>query len=129
MADGIRIDDSEVRALAADLGRVPAKTLPAVDAVMKRGAQNVKETMRSDAEGHASLPHFPRSITYDRVMGTGIEYEIGPDKDRMQGPLGSILFYGTSRHGPVLDIEVGIREEAPRLEDNLSKVAVGLLGM
>lgn len=129
MADGIRIDDSEVRALAADLGRVPARTLPAVDAVMKRGAQNVKETMRSNAEGHASLPHFPRSITYDRKLGTGIEYEIGPDKGQSQGPLGSILYFGTSRHGPVLDLEVGIRDEAPRLEKHLGTVAAGLLGM
>lgn len=129
MADTVRVDDSDLRRLAADLGHVPAKTIPAIDAVVKKGANNVKETMRADASGHPRSPHFPRSITFDRVLGTGIGYEIGPDKDRRQGALGNLLYFGTSTQGPTLDIEVGIRGEAPRLERNLGEVAAGLLGM
>lgn len=129
MADGVRIDDSEVRRLGADLGRIPAKTVPAVDQVMKKGANNVKETMRADASGHPTFPHFPRSISYDRVLGRGIGYEIGPDKDRPQGALGNILYFGTSRNAPVLDIDHGLTEEAPRLEKHLGELAAGLLGM
>lgn len=129
MADGIRVDDSEVRRLGADLGRIPAKTVPAVDAVMRKGANNVKETMRADASGHPTFAHFPRSISYDRKLGTGIEYEIGPDKDRPQGALGNLLYFGSSKNAPVLDIDHGLTEEAPKLEKHLGQVVSGLLGM
>lgn len=129
MTDGIRVDDSQVRRLSQELGRVPARTIPAVDAVMKKAADNVKKTMAADASGHPRFRAFPRSISYDRKLGTGIEYEIGPDKDRTQGALGNILYYGTSNNPPVLDVEVGIRDEAPRLEKNLGDVAAGLLGL
>lgn len=126
----VRVDDSEVRRLSADLGRVPSRVVPAVDQVMKRGAQNVKEAMAEDASGHATFPHFPRSISYDREPSPrGVSYEIGPDKQRTQGALGNILYFGTSDTGPVLDIEVGIRAEAPRLESHLADVSVRVLGL
>lgn len=131
MPDMVRMESSQVRELAADLGRVPAKSVPAVDQVMKRGANNVKRDMRRHAEGHPTFPHFPRSISYDRVPSEDerITYEIGPDKDRMQGALGNLLYFGSSNNAPVLDIEHGLRDEAPRLERHLGEVAAGLLGM
>lgn len=123
------IDMSEVTKLSADFGHAAGEVVPVVDAVVKRGAQNVKTAMVAEAEADGSYKHFSRSISYDRAYGLGvIGYEVGPDKSRSgtQAALGNLLFFGGANNGPVLDIEVGLREEAPRLVENLGKAATHL---
>lgn len=132
MADQVRVDDSQVRELAADLRQIPQKAMPTFQAIMKRGANNVKRDMQEHARGHRTFPHFARSISYDRVRDVpGIAYEIGPDKDRLGtgAPLANLLYFGSSNNAPVLDLDVGIRAEAPRLERHLKDAVTGLLGL
>lgn len=122
------IDTSEFRALAADLGKASSKVFKEAEATTKKAAQNIKETMRADAKSSGSYKHFSGSITYDRAMSVGeIGYEIGPDKDMTQGALGNILYFGTSNNAPVLDMEVGLRKEAPEYERRMGDLAEGLL--
>lgn len=119
----ITVDMSEVNRLAADFGRIPGRAVPEADAISKKAAQNIKDQMVAEAESSGSYKHFAAAITYDRAFGFGkIGYEVGPDKDRTQGALGNILYFGTSKNGPVLDIEAPMRAEAPRFEQ-----AVGLM--
>lgn len=123
------IDASELRNLAADLGNVSGRMIPAVDAVVEKAALNVKDEWVRAVSGSSRLCHYPRSISYDRVPSlTAVEYEVGPDKDRMQGPLGNIAEFGTSTLPPAKPgAAVAVNREAPRLEENLARVVEGLL--
>ena len=120
------VDTSELRALEAELEQIPAEKLPQFKAVVVKGAVNVKTGMRADAAGGQSYRHFPRSIDFDVIDG-GLGAEIGPDKGRIQGALGNLLYFGTSRTGGVLDINGPLNREAPRFEDALADVAEDIL--
>lgn len=120
------IDMREVTQLSADFGRAAGETLREVDQVMEKGAINVKKAMVAEAESDGSYKRFSRSISYDRAYGYGtVGYEVGPDKGRRgtQAALGNLLYFGSENNSPVLDIEVGIREETPRLMDHLGRTA------
>lgn len=122
------IDTSEFRALAADLGKASREVFKEAEKVTEKAAHNIKTTMADDAKSSGTYRHFAGSISYDRAMSAGqIGYEIGPDKERMQGALGNILYFGTSKNAPVLDVEVGLRKEAPEFERRIGEMAEGLL--
>lgn len=123
------IDMSEVMKLSADFGHASARALPAVDRVVERGALNVKTKMAAEAESDGHYKRFSRAISYDRAYKLGVvSYEVGPDKSRSgaQGALGNLLYFGSANNGSVLDIEVGLRDEEPRLVENLAKIATDL---
>lgn len=91
--------------------------------IVKSGAA-IQRRMRADAEGIGHAPSFPASITTDLTQTfAGPEVEIGPDKDRRQGALGNILYYGTSKNGPVRNLIVGIEAELPLFEKALGDAA------
>lgn len=122
MAD---VDFSQVEKLAADLQAVPEETRPKFRAVVSKGALNVKNQMREEASGHPTYRHFPSSISYDMQGDYGAE--IGPDKSRVQGALGNLLYFGTSKTGGVLDINGPLNREAPRFTDAIADVAEDIL--
>lgn len=110
-------DTSEVGKLAADLEKIPAQAVRPLRAAMQTSARRIRDGMRSSVAGHAHLPQFPSSITYEtHEKANGIEAEIGPDKSRTQGALGNIVFFGTSKNGPVADINAPLDAEAPSFE-------------
>ena len=123
------LDVSEVTGLARDLGRVQAAVVPAVEAVMKKAAQNVRDEWARHVDGSARLVHLPRALSYDRAFTVGgVEYEVGYDKDRRQGALGNIAEYGTSKHGPVRPgAAAALARESSNLDKYLGDVAAGLL--
>ncbi|TDE02837.1 hypothetical protein [Jiangella asiatica] len=124
----ITVDASEVLRVAADVGKMPGRAVKEGRAVVEKGALNTKNQMRDEASGHPTFPAFPNSITYDIEYGVGkIEAEIGPDKDKTQGALGNLLYFGSSNNGPVLDVESGLRAEAPKFEKALGLMADKLL--
>ncbi len=116
-----------LRELSADLGRIAASALPEVDAIAKRGAQNVKDDMVSDAEGSRYFRRLARSISYDRAYRAGeVGYEIGPDKSR-GGQLGVIAYFGGANGGGgTLDIDGPLEREEPRLMAQLDKWLGGM---
>ena len=124
------IDLSEVRALATDLGKTTREVEKEADRVLERGALGVKNVMAADAQrltGHAK--HFHRSISYDRRAGVGrLSYEVGPDKERMQGALGNLVYFGSRNNAPQLDIEAGMIEEEPRLMSEMGKMLERVMG-
>lgn len=116
----IQLDTRELSRLAADLGRVPASVVPACGVVLDQTAQIVRDDMRRVARSRRSIRHFARSITYDI---RGLRAEIGPDKNLRQGPLGNVLYFGTHRHGPVLEHpNAALDRAAPRFEATLASV-------
>ncbi|MEU7044936.1 hypothetical protein AB0A77_28310 [Streptomyces varsoviensis] len=83
-------------------------------------ARKVKDSARQRISGHKYLPHYPYSISYDlKISGAGVEAEIGPDKEAVQGPLGNIIEYGTSRDAPLPHL-------GPALEENADDLARGM---
>lgn len=125
MSIRVSVDVDGARELGRDLQNVPAEAMPKFRRVVERGANNIKRDMRSDASNGQSYRHFPYTIDYDMVGD--LEAEIGPNKDRVQGALGNILYFGTSKNAPVLDINRGLRREAPRFELALADVAEDVL--
>lgn len=114
----IEFDASDLDRLAVEIGRQEVKAAAGLYAVGTKAAVNVKQGMAADASGLAHAPQFPASISYD-VAPAGIRsvlWRIGPDKDRPQGALGNILYFGTSKNAPVLDVGKALREETPRIE-------------
>lgn len=123
-------DFSEVGKLAVDLGKAVSKLLPEVDAVVKKGAQNVKNEMVQDAARSRFFRGIGPTISYDRAYGLGsVGYEIGPDRDRgMQAPLAGVAYFGgVNGGGGTLDIDKPLRNEEPRLVKALSELGDGLL--
>lgn len=117
------MDMSEVTAVARGLGRISARALPDVDAVLKRGAQNIKEGMAADASESASFKSLAGSISYDSRYGIGrAQYEIGPDKAKRGGALGNIYYFGTSRGGGSGDLDKQLNLEAPNTLRHLEEL-------
>lgn len=126
----LNADFSEVHKLSFDLGRASARVVPAVDAVMKRAASNVKDDMVADASKSRHFSGIARTISYDRVAGLrGIGYEVGPDRERGgQAPLAGIAYFGGVRGGGgTLDIDGPLQREAPNLDRYLGDALKGLL--
>lgn len=115
---------AETEALVADLAAAPARLAELLPPVVSKGALNVKGDWRTNASGNPHAPHYPFSITYDLAAdATGVEAEIGPDKNLRQGPLGNILEYGTSKNPPHLDGARALAAEEPRFIEACAVVA------
>jgi len=97
---GASVDISDLTRLVADLGRAGRQAVKPARELLTKVADEVRDDLRQQARGHATFPHFPRSITVDV---RGLDAEIGPDKQRRQGALGNVLYFGTSRTAPVLE--------------------------
>lgn len=121
--DGITVDTHEIDQLAADFLAealaIDLRVLPVVEAT----AQRVQDDARANASGHPSLPHYPASITHDvRHDAGGIYAEIGPDKDLPQGPLGSIIEYGSANNAPQGNLAKASAQNEDRFEAELAAV-------
>lgn len=123
------VDTSDLRQYGVNLGKVAASTLEDVDAVAKKGAQNIKDDLVSEAEASTHFRHMAGAISYDSKYGLGsVGYEIGPDKARRGGALGNIAYFGTSRGGGTLDIDGPLAREAPQFENEMAKLVDRLAG-
>lgn len=88
--------------------------------VVSKGALNIKNDLRDDAKSNGHYKHFHRSISYEK---TGeLEAEIGPDKDKIQGALGNLLYFGRSDTAGVLDFEQPWQREVPKFQKALGDV-------
>lgn len=131
MTGFLGVDMSEVNKLAADLTAASFAVLPATEKVISVGAVKVKKDAAKRikaADQYGRLPAYPSSITYDTgTRGTTVTAEIGPDKDRNQGPLGNVLEYGTSDTPPIPHLQPALEAEAPIVEQMLAQLAAGLV--
>lgn len=118
----------ELRKIGVNMGKIASKALPEVDAIVKKGAQNIKEDMAAEAKASRHFKGMAGSISYDRQYGVGsVGYIIGPDKGRRGGALGNIYYFGTSRGGGSGDLEGPLNRETPNLAKHLGDL-LGDLG-
>lgn len=122
------IDNSELDALAADLGRVGAAIIPDVESVMQKGAGAIRDQWKRNVSGSRTLKHYPRSITAERKFTmAGVEYEVGPESGG-QGSLGHLAEYGSSRMPPFKPgAKAAVDAEGPNIENALADLAGRLL--
>ena len=113
----------ELRKFASDLEKISHKALPEVEAVLKKGANNIKEDLIDGIPSSSSWRALKGAISYDRTSSIGaIGFTIGPDKARRGGALGNLWYFGGSRGGGYGDLEGPLAREAPNLERELGKV-------
>jgi len=117
----ISVDTSELRAAVADMTSVDSRLRPDVAAVVKKGAQNVKEDLQAQARKSRHFRGFAPGISYDMV--DDFEAEIGPAKGK-PGSLANIAYFGTSRGGGTVE-EPGeaLQREVPSFEKYLGDIA------
>ena len=123
------IDDLELRGLIADLGKVPGRAVKPLDAVVKRGAQNLKDEYNGQFARSRHFKGAAGSVTYDSTTSIGrISYEVGPDKERRAGALGNLFFFGGANGGGGTgDLDGPVDAEEPRMMENIEKVMGDLL--
>lgn len=124
MSDGA----AELKQLAVNLGHVAGDALKDVDAVLKKGVDNMKREMQADVSGSRHFKSMAGSISYESHYLPGrARWVVGPDKSRRGGALGNIYYFGTSRGGGSGDIDKPLRSEEPKtmraLADLLDKWA------
>lgn len=121
---------SELADLAADLRNAGDDVLDEGRKIVQKGALNVKTEARQLISGRAHLPHYPSSITYDTAIdhgGGSITAHIGPDKDKSQGPLGTILENGSIHNAPIPHLNPALDNEEPRFERAAGELGERLL--
>lgn len=120
-------DISGLNELVSDLTAAPIRVQRQVDAVVRKGATNVKNDWRQRASGLRHAPLYPASITFDAGWKRGgYEAEVGPDKALPQGALGNLITYGSVNNPPSGDDIAVADAEAPRFEKAMRDLAEGL---
>jgi hypothetical protein len=128
MTDELRIDTSELRTLTADLGRASGAVTAGADAVLKRGAQNVKVGMVDAFKRSTHFRQVAPAVSYDRLPGIGsITYEIGPTIGGAGSLAGIAVDGGARGGGGTVDVDSVLTGEAPNVERELGKLLGGLL--
>ena len=114
MATSIRVTglNELVLQLDAATSRLPVE----VQAVLGRAGLNIKKDAAARVGGRKYLPAYPRSISYDvsAKLG-GYQVEVGPDKDRPQGPLGNIIEDGSVNSAPIPHLSPALDAEEPKV--------------
>ena len=119
----INFDFSEIDALAADLGEVPARTRKNIRTAVEVTARHVKESWREPLSGSGSVPGGARSISYDiKSSSDGVEAEIGPEIGG-PGALVGMLEYGTPAVGPTGYGHAALQRNQKDFMDGLAKAA------
>ena len=124
----MHIDDTEVRALQRKLAKVPADVVAEVFQVGKKAAQNIKDGLAEDARGSQYFGLIAEATSYDvKRKLRGVEFEIGPDRDRGGKPgrvarLANIAYFGGANGGGgTLDFDRPAKEELPRLDAHIAR--------
>ncbi len=119
----IRIDTSELEAVAADFTAGPGRVQRRAPEVLARSSKRVQASLTSDATGHRQLRGLPGTTGRSRI-GL-LEYEVGFDK-RGQGNLANILVYGSINNAPIMSSPVDhARRDVPFLERDAADMAEG----
>jgi hypothetical protein len=111
----IHIDDSELERLEVDISAAPGRLQRNASEATVKGARRIRAEMSIDAAGHRYLPRFAKSPDYELL--TPLEAEIGhKPRNKKQGSLAHILFYGSVNNAPIGDYMAGPRRALPHVE-------------
>jgi hypothetical protein len=127
---GIGFDKHEVTAFADAITKASAPARKDVEAVVFKGAMNIK---RDSARRIARHPHWRRvgaAIDFDTFFSLkGPAAEIGPNHGKPQGNLGHIPEYGSPTSAPTPYMRPAADAEEPRFVKAMEDLAVKALGL
>lgn len=117
-------DARELESFAMDLGRAGDKAMKDVEAVVFKGAMNVKRGMVQELQSSQHFRSIAKSVDFDiESRPNGVEAEIGPKSGaREPGNLANIAYFGTSRGGGTVDFMKPFEAEKPRFEQAIQEV-------
>lgn len=126
---GFRVDVDGLAEWEADLADVPEDLNREIRQVVSRGGVQIKRAWAARWSGHWHIKDLPRAISYDLdpVPG-GWEAEVGPDKNRKQGPLGNLIEFGSVNSAPMPGGVPALDAEAPRFAKAMGDVGEKVLG-
>lgn len=128
MADGFTLDASDGRRLAGELSKIPARAVPGVEAVLKKGADNLKKGMAKEFEASEWFRRIGRTVSYERRgFARDIAYEIGPEIGGAGSLAGVAVNGGANGGGGSVDIDKLLEPEAAAVEKYLTEVLGDLL--
>lgn len=121
-------DTGELSAWAFDLEQADENLIPEARKVLVRGVINIKRDAKRRVTGLKAAPYYAASITDDvRQGGTWVEVEVGPDKNRRQGPLGVFLEFGSINNSPIPHMRPATDKELPKIEKYLGDLIPDML--
>lgn len=116
--------------LVGDLEQAAVKAVPLMREAVKKNAEELRDTWRSNARAtsgkHGRL--YPNTITYEtKNEGGGASAEIGPDSSKPQGRMGRGFEYGSVHQPPHLDGQKAADVVEPKFVEAVALVAGELL--
>jgi hypothetical protein len=114
--------------LLAAFAKAEAEVDDKTQRVVGFGCNQIKKDWQRRWTGYAHIPHLPRAISYDVDSAAGVVTgEVGPDRLREQGGLGSYIEKGTINNAPIPGGFPAIDTEEPKFERAMADMAEELL--
>jgi hypothetical protein len=127
---GIEFDTHEVTVLADALTKASAPARADVEAVVFRGAIQIKKDAQRRISGHPRWRRLRYAIDFDTYFSLkGPAAEIGPNHAKPQGNLGHIPEYGGLRSAPIPYMRPAADAEEPKFAKAMEDLAVKALGL
>lgn len=120
-------DARELLDLARDLWAGAGEIADRTVAEARRAGKAIERQMRAEARGvseYGHLKQFPASITHEvqaRLRGD-VVVEVGPDKDRRQGALGNLVYFGGANNGPLASLDGPALRESEAVARKLADI-------
>jgi len=126
------MSDTTLRAFAVELEQASTNIAPQVDAIVRKGALDIKKGMQADLKASPHFKRVARDVSFDITEASNaVEAEIGPVIGRGKGHAGSLAFLayvgGANQGATVRDPRAVLDEEAPRFEKYLDDLMKGVL--
>lgn len=120
-----KIDASEVRQFAQDLGKVPLKVARGIPPVVSKGALNIKKQLAQELAGSRHFKGAAHTVSYD-LLDAGFAAEIGPSSESgSPGNIANVGYFGGSNGGggTVADPREALEAEGDRFIKALADLA------
>jgi hypothetical protein len=122
------VADDGLRKLIQDLGQASKDVIDQGAKVVSKGALNIRRDWRGRWTGYPHIKMLPYAISYDtRRHVADITAEIGPDKDKPQGPLGNLIEFGSVNNAPIPGGIPALDAEDPRFAQAVANLGQSLL--
>lgn len=122
------LDTSETQKLIDAVNDFPAQARKEAEAILAKGAVNIKRNLKDDARGSKHFKQFAKKITFDRKSRKhGAEIEIGPENDKTigkgGGPGAAIAYFGGANGGGgSLDFDEPVEREFDTIDEHMKNI-------
>jgi hypothetical protein len=125
----IRFDTDELVALSVDLGKTARRTTGVMTKVFAEGADDLVKTWARNARetSGAHGKHYPNSIDSERLLSTGIAFEVGPNPAKPQGNMA--FETGSANQPPHPDGQRAADQQIPLLQRRIDIALNSDLGL